>query len=288
MSERRRLPRRRGLPRPSYLQISALLFLLLTVTSWAFIFLVDGARLRDVFSAESAARARTFVARLAGAGADPPAYAEPGRWREALRLGRETLAMSVLAIGLAGTGALLTVLPSARIAADGSLTLSRTRPARIFNWLARGLHTVSRAVPELVFGMLVILFLSPGTLAGAVALGLHNFGVLGKLWAEVVEDLDLRPVRGVRSAGAGLLQTLAYAVLPMALPQFLTYLFYRWEVIIRTTVVVGFVSASGLGREFRLAMSWLHYTHVTLLLFCYLVLVLAVDLVSGMLRRLAR
>ena len=77
-------------------------------------------------------------------------------------------------------------------------------------------------------------------------------------------------------------------MLPQALPQLLTYLLYRWEVIIRTTVVVGFVAAGGLGREFRLQMSYLHYDDVALLLICYLALVVGVDLVSAGLRRLAR
>jgi phosphonate transport system permease protein len=81
---------------------------------------------------------------------------------------------------------------------------------------------------------------------------------------------------------------LAYAILPQALPQFLTYLLYRWEVVIRTTIVVGFVSASGLGREFRLDMSFFRYTDVALLLMCYLVLVVLVDLTCMGLRRLAR
>ena len=81
---------------------------------------------------------------------------------------------------------------------------------------------------------------------------------------------------------------LMYGVMPQALPQFLTYLLYRWEVVIRTTIVVGFVAAGGLGREFRLSMSFFQYDEVTLLLACYLILVLGVDLVSAWLRRLAR
>ncbi|MEE3006172.1 MAG: ABC transporter permease, partial [Chloroflexota bacterium] len=72
---------------------------------------------------------------------------------------------------------------------------------------------------------------------------------------------------------------------PQALPHFLTYLLYRWEVIIRTTVVVGFVSAGGLGREFRLSLSFFHYTDLALLIMWYLILVLAVDLLSAWLRR---
>ena len=72
------------------------------------------------------------------------------------------------------------------------------------------------------------------------------------------------------------------------MPQFLTYLLYRWEVVIRTTVVVGFVSAGGLGREFRLNLSFFQYTDVALIILWYLILVVAEDLLSALLRRMVR
>ena len=81
---------------------------------------------------------------------------------------------------------------------------------------------------------------------------------------------------------------MVYGVLPQAMPRFVTYLFYRWEVIIRTAIVVGFVSAGGLGTEFRLSMSYFHFTNVSLLLAWYLILVLSVDIAAAFLRRLAR
>jgi phosphonate transport system permease protein len=125
---------------------------------------------------------------------------------------------------------------------------------------------------------------TPGILPGALALGLHNAGVLGRLGSEVIEGLDPRPMRSLQSAGASRWQVLLYAVLPEALPRFVTYLFYRWEVIIRTTVVVGFVSAGGLGLDFRLAMSYFRYTEITLILLWYLIIVLFVDFAAGYMR----
>ena len=145
---------------------------------------------------------------------------------------------------------------------------------------------LTRAVPELVWAMIIVFFLSPGILPGAVALALHNYGVVGKLSAEVVENLEPGPARALKAAGASNVQMLLYGILPQAMPHFLTYLLYRWEVVIRTTVVVGFVSAGGLGREFRLSLSFFHYTDLTLIILWYLVLVIAVDLVSAGLRRL--
>ena len=104
----------------------------------------------------------------------------------------------------------------------------------------------------------------------------------------MVDNLDPRPTRALRAAGSSNFQMLFYGIIPQALPQFLTYMLYRWEVVIRTTVVVGFVSAGGLGREFRLSLSFFHYSEVALIIFWYLLLVVAVDLLSAWLRRLAR
>lgn len=136
--------------------------------------------------------------------------------------------------------------------------------------------------------MVIVFFLSPGILPGAVALGLHNYGIVGRLSAEVVENMDPGPARALRSSGAGNLPMLAYGIVPQALPQFLTYLLYRWEVVIRTTVVVGFVSTGGLGREFMLSLSFFQYTDVALIILWYLILVVAVDLLSATLRRIVR
>jgi phosphonate transport system permease protein len=152
----------------------------------------------------------------------------------------------------------------------------------------RVMYIVSRALPELVWAMIIIFIFTPGILPGAIALAIHNFGILGKLGAETVESLDPRPARALASSGASRSQILLYAVLPQALPQFLTYVLYRWEIIIRTTIVIGAVSATGLGREFRLSMSFFHYTDVALILIWYFFLVLMVDALCAYFRRLAR
>lgn len=271
-------------PRRSWLlRLSGWAVVALLVGSWAFVLAEDEAGLADLVSAETLANARRFLGRLAGAEEAAPAFLDAGRWLEAGRLAVQTLAMSVLAIGFAAIGTSLTVMAGAR-PLDGR----RGWGGRLLFAAVRLTWIFARAVPELVWALLIVFVFSPGLLAGALALGLHNFGVLAKLCAEVVEGLDRRPLRSIRAAGANRAQALLYGVLPSALPPFLTYLLYRWEVVVRTTIVVGFVGAAGLGREFRLRMSYLHYPDVALLLLVYLGLVLAVDAVGVGLRRLAR
>ncbi|MBO8168925.1 MAG: ABC transporter permease subunit [Thermoanaerobacteraceae bacterium] len=117
---------------------------------------------------------------------------------------------------------------------------------------------------------------------------LHNFGILDKLCTEVVKDLDRKPLVALHSSGASTTQMLLYGILPQATPKFLTYRLYRWEVIIRTTIMVGFVGAGGPGQQFRLSMSWFHFTEITLLLVFYALLIFFVDLVSALLRRIVQ
>jgi phosphonate transport system permease protein len=273
----------------TFARASLLGFLLLMAASWGYILLGTDSGVPDLVSGKTWSNAGQFVHQLIGLGADSrPAYLQLGQWLEKGQLACQTLAMSILAITFAGVGALLTFLPGARNVSNGELGGAPSPAWGALYHVVRWTFTLTRAVPELVWALVIVFFLSPGVLPGAVALGLHNYGVVGKLSAEVVENLDPGPARALRASGSGNFQMLFYAILPQALPQFLTYLLYRWEVVIRTTVVVGFVSAGGLGREFRLSLSFFHYTEVALIVFWYLVLVVAVDLLSAWLRQLAR
>jgi phosphonate transport system permease protein len=252
--------------------------------SWLWVTQDVGASSVPLFSAETVQNALAFGEKLLGRGEAVPAYRDPERWREAGVLALQTLAMSVLAIAFAAFGMLATVMVGTRQAVEGE----RSWLGQGLSLLTRGSYILTRAVPDLIWAMLIVFVFSLGIVAGALALGVHNYGVLGRLCAEGVENIDRRPVRAIRSTGAGSGQTLAYAVLPMLLPGFLTYILYRWEVIIRTTIVVGAVAAAGLGREFRLRMSFFHYSDVLLLLTVYVLLVFLVDGLSVFLRRLAR
>lgn len=273
----------------TFARASAYGFLLLSVVSWGYILLGADSGMADLVSAKTWSNSWHFFGQLLGVGTDTsPAYLQPEQWLEKGKLAYHTLAMSVLAISVAGTGVLLTFMLGARNISNGELGGSPSLTGSTVYYLVRWTFTLTRAVPELVWAMAIILFLSPGILPGALALALHNYGVVGKLSSEVVENMDPAAARSLRASGASNSQMLLYGILPQVLPQFLTYLLYRWEVVIRTTVVVGFVSATGLGREFRLSLSFFHYTEVSLIILWYLVLVIVVDIVSAWLRRLAR
>ncbi|GIQ69143.1 ABC transporter permease subunit [Xylanibacillus composti] len=268
-----------------FVRFSVYLALVLAAASWAYIFVGEQASLAALFSAKNLHYAVQFLKGMAGIGEASPAFLDIESWKRALALTYQTLQMSLMAIGFATIGMLLTVIPASRVYAGGSESAARRWYNRAAYGLVRAMYVVSRSVPELIWAMMIIFFFKPGLLPGAIALALHNFGILGKLCAEVIEDLDMRPIRNLASSGASKAQILVYGIIPAVLPRFLTYILYRWEVIIRTTIVVGFVGAGGLGLEFKLSMSWFHYTELTLYLMCYLLLVFAVDLISAGLRK---
>jgi phosphonate transport system permease protein len=268
-----------------FLKFTYILATVLIVGSWIFIFVADKATFWGIFSEKNFMYTKKFLGQLLGIGNENPVFLNEDSWLRALKLTYETLEMSIMAIGFATIAMILTVLPAARNVADGSLTLKKKWYGFITFAIIRCIYIFTRSVPELVWAMILVFIFKPGILPGALALAIHNFGILGKLCAEVIENIDLRPIRNLASSGASPWQVLFYGVIPAVMPKFITYILYRGEVILRTTIVVGFVGAGGLGQQFRLAMSYFKYTEITLLLLCYLLLVLLSDLLSEVSRK---
>lgn len=274
-----------GAPSKNMIRSSVILLAAGSIASWLSIFLLDGADLKALFTPGNLAYFSRFIRGLLGLDETVPAFLDPGLIREALILSWETLLMSIIAIGLAAFGMLSTLLFSVR-------TFPGLRPGWPGHWMSltlyyliRAWYVFTRSVPELLWAMIIVFLFKPGILPGAIALGLHNIGILGKLCAEVLEDMEEGPLLALASAGAGRIQLFFYGVIPLAMNRFLTYILYRWEVIIRTSIVVGFVGAGGLGQAFKLAMSYFHYSEITLYLICYVLLVYLADLVSDTARR---
>ena len=150
---------------------------------------------------------------------------------------------------------------------------------------AKGILNFLRTVPEMVWALIFVFLVGLGPFPGVLALGVHTGGVLGKLFAEVLEDVDPQPLESLQSTGAGRLQILFYGILPQVLPQFISYALYRWEVNIRVAAVLGFVGAGGLGQRIYIAISlFLENQLLTLLIVLY-ALVTAADYLSAYLRR---
>ena len=204
------------------------------------------------------------------------------------RLSLETVEMSVLATALASVGGMAVALLVARSQRPGSAAPAVSWWGRPLVSGVRGLLLLCRAIPPPVGALLLLFVLFPGPLPGALALAVYNFGILGRLMAEVVENLDPGPARSLRSQGASGAQTALYAVLPVALPRFVAFSLYRWEVTLRETVVVGLVGAGGLGRLLSAQLTSFDYAGMASTLAALVVLTFVGDLIGSAVRRSLR
>jgi phosphonate transport system permease protein len=115
---------------------------------------------------------------------------------------------------------------------------------------------IMRAVPEIVIALMLIFVLGGGPIPAVIAIAIHTAGAIGKLFSEVAENADLKPVEGLASTGANWSQRILLGVLPQVAPNFLSYALLRFEINIRASAILGFVGAGGIGYELRNSMSW--------------------------------
>ncbi len=261
------------------------LFVFLMGLGWYFVLVVDGGSIGEIFTEKNGHFALKFLRRLVGVGLEDPAWTQAYIWKDTLVATLDTLKMSLLSILLTGVMALVSVPLGTRSIAFGDLTLTTSPLGRFAYYMTQALYTLGRAIPELIWAMMIIFVFKPGLVAGALALAIHNFGILGKLWTETIDDMATGPVHGLALTGASHWQLLVFAVLPAVVGKWVSYMVYRWEIILRTTIVVGFVGAGGLGQDFRTAMSFLHYDRVLVILLTYLSLVYLADRLSDGLRK---
>ncbi len=154
----------------------------------------------------------------------------------------------------------------------------------LIRFTARRFLEFCRTVPDIVFALIFVIAFGLGPMAGVLALAIHTIGALGKLFAEVVENIDMKPVEGVSAAGASWVQAIRFAVLPQVLPGFTSYALLRFEVNVRGAGVMGFVGAGGIGQEFLVAIRNFYYTDVSAILLMIIVTVITIDLATEQLR----
>jgi phosphonate transport system permease protein len=185
----------------------------------------------------------------------------------------QTLAVSALGTLLAIAGGGVLALP-----ASGRFGTALRLAARLLlNFL--------RSVPELVWAALMVLAVGLGPFAGMLALALHTTGVLGRLYAETLENVPPEPERALADAGSAAVPAFVYGSLPLIVAQCMAYALYRWEMNIRMAAVLGFVGAGGLGQMLYFHLSIFQQAQAATVLLAMLVLVFVVDIASSRLRR---
>jgi phosphonate transport system permease protein len=157
-------------------------------------------------------------------------------------------------------------------------------PTRAVHFAFRRVLELFRSVPDIVYALILVWTFGVGPLAGILAIALHTVGALGKLFAEVVENADMRPWEAVRAAGGTWAHGVRFAILPQVLPNFLSYVLLRFEINVRGATVIGFVGAGGIGQELVVAIRKFYYSDVSAILVTIVITVFVIDIGTGWLR----
>jgi phosphonate transport system permease protein len=164
------------------------------------------------------------------------------------------------------------------------LAAENTSPATWLRIVVKRLMEFCRTVPDIVFALIFVIAFGLGPMAGVLAITIHTIGALGKQFSEIVENIDMKPVEGVRSTGAGWISCMRFAVLPQVAAGFASYTLLRFEINVRGASVMGFVGAGGIGQELVVAIRKFYYSDVSAILVMIILTVFVIDIGTGWIR----
>ncbi|MFZ5780599.1 MAG: phosphonate ABC transporter, permease protein PhnE [Pseudomonadota bacterium] len=220
----------------------------------------------------------SYIVRLFQLENGQPVWTNVGEWfwgiSRWLRLLGETLLMAYVGTALGALGAfVLCFFAAANVA-----------PSRWLRLVVRRLCELCRTVPELVFALLFVIAFGLGPVAGVLAVSIHTIGALGKLFSEVVENIDMKPVEGITSSGSSWSVAMRFGALPQVLSNFVSYGLLRFEINVRATAVMGFVGAGGIGQDLIEAIRKFYYSDVSAILVLIVITVAVIDTLTSSVR----
>ena len=186
-----------------------------------------------------------------------------------------------LTVGLVLTGTLLAAVLSVPIA---YLAASNTTPGNGWRLAARFVGVLTRAVPDVVLAMAFVLMFSLGTLPGILAIGIHSIGMISKMFADAIEQIDEGPRLAIRAAGGTKMQEFASGILPQVLPSWVATVLHRNDINLRGSVVLGYVGVAGLGLEMSYAFKALNYGKGLGIALVIFILCIVMEIVSSTVR----
>lgn len=195
-------------------------------------------------------------------------------WRKWLKMLCETLLISYVGTLIGATFAF----------ALNFFAAENTSPAPWLRFVVRRLLEFARTVPGIVFALVFVIAFGLGPMAGVLAIAIHSTGALGKLFSEIVENADMKPVEGIRSTGASWLSCMRFAIVPQVTAGYASYALLRFEINVREASVMGFVGAGGIGQELVVAIRKFYYSDVSAILLTIVVTVFMIDITTGWLR----
>ncbi len=205
-------------------------------------------------------------------------WTDPGEWlwgwKRWLRLLVETLLMAYV-------GTLLGAIAGFVLCFMSVGNLTETAWVRI---AAKRFLEFCRTVPDLVYALIYVVAFGLGAVPGVLAIASHTVGALGKQFADVVENIDMKPVEGARSTGASWAEVVRFAVVPQVLSNFVSYALLRFEINVRSAGVIGLVGAGGIGQEIMVSIRRFQYPDISALLVLIILTVMVIDIATSRLR----
>jgi phosphonate transport system permease protein len=196
-----------------------------------------------------------------------------------------TVAMATAGVTLALVLAVPLSLLATRVLSLSALSGQMDRWPALLRWCVRATLIVLRSIPELIWALVFVRVVGLGPTAGVLAIALTYGGMLGKVYAEILESGESHANQTLMRNGSGRLQAFVYALLPSHAAELASYTVYRWECAIRSSVVLGFVGAGGLGQQLDNSMKMFNGGEVATLLLVFIALVALADRVSAWLRK---
>jgi phosphonate transport system permease protein len=196
-----------------------------------------------------------------------------------------TVAMATAGVALALLLAVPLSLLATRVLSLSALSGRMDRWPAVLRWCVRATLVVLRSIPELIWALVFVRVVGLGPTAGVLAIALTYGGMLGKVYAEILESGEAHASQTLMRNGSGRLQAFVYALLPSHAAELASYTVYRWECAIRSSVVLGFVGAGGLGQQLDNSMKMFNGGEVATLLLVFIALVALADRVSAWLRK---
>ena len=196
-----------------------------------------------------------------------------------------TVAMATAGVTLALILAVPLSLLATRVLSLSALSGRMDRWPAVLRWCVRATLIVLRSIPELIWALVFVRVVGLGPTAGVLAIALTYGGMLGKVYAEILESGESHATQALMRNGSGRLQAFVYALLPSHAAELASYTVYRWECAIRSSVVLGFVGAGGLGQQLDNSMKMFNGGEVATLLLVFIALVALADRVSAWLRK---
>ncbi|MCD8915513.1 phosphonate ABC transporter, permease protein PhnE [Staphylococcus simulans] len=203
-------------------------------------------------------------------------------WGFVYQKGGEDLLHGLLeTFAIAVVGTILAAIICIPLAFLGAKNIVKFRPV---TGTSKFILSIIRVFPEIVMALIFIKAVGPGSFSGVLALGIHSVGMLGKLFAEDIENIDLSAMESLKASGANKIKTLVFAVIPQILPTFMSLILYRFELNLRSASILGLIGAGGIGTPLIFALQTRSWDRVGIILIGLVIMVGIVDYISGKIR----